>query len=274
MLPLRFRVIRPYLASLIHSNFQRPPVTEMLRYLCQPGKERRGSSYVLKKEIDGDFLVVYFVGHPETPFYYPRQFAWINLCETTDECFNPSHWHQYFAEGMTLGKDDVVLDCGAAEGLFTFVAAPKAKRVFAIEPIPAWHANLAKTFAKFSNVEILKVAVGHKKSKMQMTDNGVYSGIQSGGPLTIPVETIDDLFFARNQPVTFIKLDVEGYEFQSLLGAENTIRTNRPRLVMAIYHSTNHLAQIQDYLQQIHNNYKFKTRGIASNGNPVLLQVF
>jgi len=274
MLPLRFRIIRPYVASFIHCNFQRPPVHEVLRWLFQPDKEKRGAKYVLKKEMDGDFTVVYFVGQPGTPFYYPRQFAWINLCETADECFNSNNWHEYLANGMTLGKDDVVLDCGAAEGLFSFIAAPKANKVFAIEPIPAWHPSLAKTFARFPNVKILKVAVGHKKSETRMTDNGVYSGISAEGQLVIPVETIDDMFFANNQRVTFIKMDIEGHEFQALLGAEKTIRANRPRLSITLYHTTNHLIEIRHYLEQIHSDYKFKTRGIAANGNPVLLQVF
>jgi len=275
MFPQRFRIIRPYLASFIHyNNFQRPPAREVLRWLCQPGREARGAKYVLRKEIDGEFIAVYFVGHPDTPFYYPRQFAWIHLCGTADECFNPKHWHHYLANGMALDKNDVVLDCGAADGLFTFVAAPQVKKIFAIEPVPAWHSGLEKTFARFHNVEIVKTAVAHKKSEMKMTDNGLYSGIRAEGQLTIPVETIDNLFFAKGQRVTFIKMDIEGYEFQALLGAENTIRKNRPRLSLTLYHPTNHYTEIRDYLEQIHQDYQFKTRGIADNGNPALLQVF
>jgi len=158
--------------------------------------------------------------------------------------------------------------------LFTFLAAPKVKKVFALEPIPAWRPALDKTFAGSSNVEILGVAVGHKSHETRMTNNGVYSGIDAGGELVIPVRTIDELFFAKNQPVTFIKADIEGNEFQALLGAENTIRANRPRLSLTVYHKTNHVVEIQHFLKEIHRDYKFRTRGIADNGNPVLLQVF
>jgi FkbM family methyltransferase len=274
MLPLRFHIIRPYLASYIHCNFQRPPAHEVLRWLFQPRKEKRGLKYVLKREIKGDFMVLYFIDHPGVPFYYPREFAWIVLCETIDECFNPNNWHEYLANGMTPGKDDVVLDCGTAEGLFTFMVAPNVKKVFAIEPVPAWHACLAKTFANFPNVEILKVAVGHKRSEMRMANNGLSSAINSSGELSVQVETIDNLFFAKNQKVTFIKMDIEGYEFQALLGAEETIRANHPRLSITVYHNTDHLNEIEHYLKQIHSDYNFRLRGMAPNGHPLLLQAF
>ena len=41
-----------------------------------------------------------------------------------------------------------------------------------------------------------------------------------------------------------------------------------------MYHGSNHFAEVQDFLLNIHSDYRFRLRGIAENGNPVLMQAF
>jgi FkbM family methyltransferase len=273
MIPRRFSNLRPYLASLIHSRFQRPSAREILHWITQPDKQQRAMRYVEGKKESGDFSEIMFRGHPH-PFYYPAKASWIDLCQTIDECFNPENWHHFVSEETPLGPDDVVVDCGAAEGLFSFIAAGTARKVYAIEPIPSWHPAMEKTFRAFGNIELLKVGAGHTLSMMRMTNDEIYSRISSQGNLEIQVATLDSLFADRDLGVTFIKADVEGFEFQMLLGAEKTIRKNRPKLSMTVYHDTNHFTEMVEFLKNIHGDYRFRTRGIAPNGNPVLLQVY
>ncbi len=274
MLPHRLRVIRPYLASFFHSTFPRPGMGEVARWLLQPGKQGRASRYIASREDDGEFLKIGFRGHEDTPFYFPRNCSWVDFCATVDECFNPRNWHHFVGGDVDFSSDDVVVDCGAAEGLFTFTAASKAKQVYAVEPIPKWQPGLAKTFANHANVEIVPVAVGHQKTEVRMTDDEVCARVSAEGTLTIQVETIDNLFFAQNRPVHFLKADVEGYEFQMLLGAEETIRANRPKISITVYHSTNHFVEMREFLRNLHGDYQFRTRGISETGNPVLFQAF
>lgn len=122
----------------------------------------------------------------------------------------------------------------------------------------------------FNNVELLKVGVGHKQAQMHMSENEVCSRISSAGGLAVQIETLDVLF--ADQPITYIKADLEGYEFPMLLGAEEVIRRNRPKISVTVYHKTNHFVEIREYLKNIHEDYTFVTRGIADNGNPTLLQ--
>ena len=82
------------------------------------------------------------------------------------------------------------------------------------------------------------------------------------------------MFFDNDIPVTFIKADVEGFEFPLLLGAENLIRKNRPKVSMTVYHNENNFLEIEEFLKNIHNDYRFKTTGIAENRNPVLFQAY
>lgn len=245
----------------------------MLRWLIQPGKESRAAAFIEKKERRDGFLEVTFAGIPET-FYYPENASWIDLCQTIDEVFNPKNWHHFISDDVPLTSEDVVVDCGAAEGLFSFFSANRAARVYAIEPVPLWHPGLERTFAPFSHVELLKVGVGHRDAELRMTDDEIYSRIDPEGTLVVPVRTLDSLFIGRDLPVSFIKADIEGFEFPMLLGAEEVIRLNRPKISVTVYHDTDHHVEMREFLRHIHRDYRFRTRGIAENGNPVLLQAF
>lgn len=272
MLPKRFRIIRPYLASFLHSNFERPGFDEVAHWLLQPGKEGRASKFLVDREEEGEFLKFYFSGFEETPFYFPKECSWIDFCQTIDECFNPKNWHHFFSDSLKIEPSDTVLDCGAAEGLFTLIASQRAKHVYAIEPIPKWQTSLTKTFGEKDDVTILPVAVGHRPATVRMTDAEICACVSASGNLEIQVDTIDSLFFEKGQSVDFIKADVEGFEFQTLLGAEETIRANRPKISITVYHRTNHFIEMQEFLENIHPDYQFKTRGISECGNPVLFQ--
>jgi len=272
-LPHRFDNLRPYIASFLHSRFQRPPVGEIIHWITQPGKEQRANRFIESKKEAGDLWEIQFRGF-NIPFYYPKTASWIDLCQTVDECLNPKNWHHFITDVTPIHPDDVVVDCGAAEGLFSFVAGQKAKKVYAVEPIPFWHNAMEKTFASMGNVEVLKVVVGHKISTMRMIQNEIYSRVSTSGDVEIQIVTLDSLFADQDIDVTFLKADVEGFEFQTLLGAEGLIRKNRPKIAMTMYHDTNHFIEIQEFLKDIHQDYRFATRGIASNGHPILILAY
>lgn len=273
MIPQRFRQMRPYLASFFYSQFQRPRPSEMLHWFTQPGKQARARRFIEHADQQGEFVKVQFRGYSQ-PFYYPAACSWIDFCQTIDECFSPANWHHFISPETPINPDDVVVDCGAAEGLFSFIAAPTARQVYAIEPIPIWHAALAKTFAAFKNVTILPVGVGHKVTTVKMSNNEVNSRVTTDGGVDVPMQTIDALFAERGIPISFLKADVEGFEFPLILGAEQTIRAYRPKVALTVYHDTNHFIEIRDFLRMIHTDYRFKTRGLAANGHPILLQAY
>jgi FkbM family methyltransferase len=273
MIPRRFQNLAPYFASYFHKRFERPALAEMLRWVFQPAKEVRAAKYIQTKTSNEKFLEVIFKNYDKV-FYYPVSASYVDLYQTVDECFNSDNWHHFISDETPITSEDIVIDCGAAEGLFSIVAAQKAKMVYAIEPVPFWHESLNKTFQHYENIALMTYGVGHKNAEMQMTNDEIYSRITSNGGIRISVRTLDSLFFEKDIPVSFIKADVEGFEFQTLLGAENLIRKNRPKISITVYHDTNHFLEIMDYLRNIHQDYTFKLRGIAANGNPVLLQAY
>lgn len=81
--------------------------------------------------------------------------------------------------------------------------------------------------------------------------------IESGGNPVCCVRLDDALpGFAPN----FIKMDVEGEEPAALRGAENLLRTHRPRLAISIYHRAEHLWEIAEQLQDYDLGYRLYLR--------------
>jgi FkbM family methyltransferase len=143
-------------------------------------------------------------------------------------------------------EDSTVLDCGASMGAHTVALAKlcPAGRVYAFEPqrIPFQIAcgNVQLNCCK--NVSALPLAVGTEIKAVYMASLDVESD-QKWGMNVISGDKRDELSWmasldtlylgsAQNpaQPpaVTFIKLDVEGWELQALIGARQIIRAFRP----------------------------------------------
>lgn len=81
--------------------------------------------------------------------------------------------------------------------------------------------------------------------------------------------SIDDTL--QGKEATFIKMDVEGSELESLKGAKNTIVRYQPRLAIAVYHKNTDFLDIPNYILDLNDNYKFKLRHYASNNCETVL---
>ena len=76
--------------------------------------------------------------------------------------------------------------------------------------------------------------------------------------LTSRICTLDDYLLER--PVTFIKADVEGMEMPLLKGAVGTIRRNKPKMALCVYHYPSDLFEIPEFVRTIVPDYKFSLR--------------
>lgn len=78
----------------------------------------------------------------------------------------------------------------------------------------------------------------------------------------IKVVSIDEIL--KGNKATFIKMDVEGSELESLIGAKETITQYSPRLAVSIYHKLEDIFDIPLYILQQNNDYRFKIRHYSS----------
>lgn len=271
--PQRFSILPAFFANLIRPTIQAPSCREILRFLVQRGKEARAHVFIYTVGDSEDYREVRFHENPRFPLYYPSAYRWIDFCQTVDECFNPANWHHFLSPRFAITTKDTVVDCGAAEGLFTWYAANRGAKVIAFEPDEGFAAAMKKSFVGCSEVSIHSCALGERPGSAFLSRNEIFSRLGSEGQGTpIEVETLDNVL--GEMPVTFIKADVEGHEFRVLLGAKNIIQRNLPRLALTMYHPQNNIREVMDFLRECHDSYQFGTKGIYDNGHPVMLQAW
>jgi FkbM family methyltransferase len=146
----------------------------------------------------------------------------------------------------------VVIDIGAHIGLFSIIASQvtgNTGKVYAFEPAPSTYELLQKTLAINHNgpvIETFKKAVGRETGKITFfvsdgeADNGnSLVNYKDDRPLHgIDVEVTSVDAFVKEKKLTrldFIKIDVEGAEYDTLRGAAETLQNLKPVCIVAIH---------------------------------------
>ena len=85
-------------------------------------------------------------------------------------------------------------------------------------------------------------------------EGGEGSAISSEGNQHIATVALDEFF--KNEPIHFIKLDIEGAETQAILGASQIIKNMRPILAMSLYHKPNDIWFLPQLIKNLNSKYK------------------
>jgi FkbM family methyltransferase len=139
--------------------------------------------------------------------------------------------------GLLCDKSSAMIDVGANLGVYSYVAAKYADRVYAIEPIPESAEWLRKTAP--ANVSVLEMAASDHEGPQTLyiptlegsriaSRASLQSDANRGAelkPIEITTAPLDSMDFGR---VGFIKIDVEGHEQAVLRGAAGLIGRQRP----------------------------------------------
>jgi FkbM family methyltransferase len=141
---------------------------------------------------------------------------------------------------LVLPYDDgIFIDVGANLGNHTlFFSKIMGKECYSFEPNDKVYSALVDNItlnALEKNVKCFNTALGSQSGKasiLSVLENNLGSTTleyQDNG--NIDVKTLDSMI-SKNQSVALIKIDVEGFEFEVLKGAEETIKTNTPILLI------------------------------------------
>lgn len=144
---------------------------------------------------------------------------------------------------LAAGADaKVILDCGAHQGRMTrlFRGTFPGAQIYAFEPTPATFADLTRRIAGIPKVEAINAAVGGKSGQMELfvgdneQSNSLVRPQGSGGGAAIKVPVVGIADFCRERGIDRIdvlKLDIEGYELETLRGMEPMLRDRRVKVV-------------------------------------------
>lgn len=154
--------------------------------------------------------------------------------------------------------DDILFDVGANAGVFTVLAcAASGCRCVAFEPSPATARMLERNVA-INNLQglvtIRRAAVGSAPGSVRLTSNAgpmnhvVAAEAAGPGTVNVPVTTLDRECHELGPP-TLLKIDVEGYEFAVLAGAQETLQA--PALRAIVIEINRHARRYQRSLDEI-----------------------
>ncbi len=178
--------------------------------------------------------------------------------------------------GMTM------LDVGANVGEISTVAAKLVGtrgKVYAFEPMPELAARLRhnKELNGFQRIEVIECGLGREPGKFSLYASDHYSGdgMAHSGMMTmfktkdraidtgtVPIMRLDDFVNQRSiERVDAIKIDIEGAELPMLEGAVETLKRDRPMLIVEVNQETARAAgyEPQDILTFLETfNYRFR----------------
>ena len=148
-----------------------------------------------------------------------------------------------------------VIDIGAHVGYYSLLLAKcvgPTGRVFSFEPL---HENLALLrknvqLNNLTNVHSFCDALFSRAGELSLSvpdespDSGDGSLIHDRGSKHVPVQaiTLDSFCASANIQPDILKMDVEGAEYDVLLGAQETIRRCRPKLLIELHHFDGNVA--------------------------------
>ena len=171
---------------------------------------------------------------------------------------------QYFFKNKIwrFEPDEILFDAGAFDGDsirdFLTAAESQYKRIIACEPDKKNMEKLQE-FIRITNLKNINTVCkglgdGQKILKYKSTGTMI-STIDEDGKEEIQVDSIDNIL--NDAPVTIIKMDIEGYEKEALLGAKQTIQKYNPMLFISAYHKKDDLFSIQRMIKSFSEEYRF-----------------
>ena len=224
---------------------------------------------------EGNYLRASFRGIPR-PLYWPASLDAGRLYSIALELALPWHWHYYEVPETRVLPKDVVLDCGAAEGLFALRVLERCRAVVMIEPLPLFVDCLNKTFAGEAKARVVAAALADRCGHSFLEEDGPSSRIADGGSGTsVEVITVDELCSRLDLVPTYIKADLEGFEPGMIRGARETIRRHKPRLAVTTYDRRDIAAEVSSLLRSFNPSYSIRTKGMMpGTGTPFLLHAW
>lgn len=170
---------------------------------------------------------------------------------------------------VCLGKEDVVIDCGANIGLFSAAAASLGCKVYAFEPVKFISDYLQRTADLYGNqIEVLSKALSDKSGEIEFTEVDedfhvlgwstavLTKQVGKGKNIIVPSVTIDEFVETNDlDKIDFIKADIEGSERDMLRGARDTLKKYAPKLALCTYHLPDDKEVLRDIILEANPDY-------------------
>lgn len=176
------------------------------------------------------------------------------------EPFSDRRHLQYFEDFVEPQKPIGFVDVGGFEGETTveFIKRfPVYKTIYFFEPDKMNLEKAMQVLSIYKNIHIYNLALYNKKTILRLQPRYSASTISEEGTVCIHTEKMDNII---DEPVSYIKIDVEGTEKEVIEGAQKTILKSHPIISVAVYHKAEDLRQIPEQILSIRKDYRLYLR--------------
>lgn len=190
-------------------------------------------------------------------------------------------WEYFDVPSHKKGKREIFVDAGcfdgATSGDFVRWCSGEYSKIYAFEPMQENYLRLQEKLMGRDDVKLFPYAVGEKEGNVKFIDCISYpaasridtENISRSDCQDVKVVSIDEI--VKTDPVSFIKMDIEGYELEALRGAKNTIVNNKPILAISAYHRERDLIDLPLYINSLGLDYKLCLRHYSNTNCSVVL---
>ncbi len=167
---------------------------------------------------------------------------------------------ELFENILKLGISEDYLDLGAYDGdtiaEFLNFTNGNYSSVTAFEPDKKNMKKLTKQFGGLERCTLYPYASWEKDCTMNFSGTGGRMSCFDENGTQTDAKAVDSL----NRKFTYIKMDVEGAEYETLSGMRNTIAKYKPKLAVSAYHRVGDIFTLPLYISQLNPDYKIYIR--------------
>lgn len=189
---------------------------------------------------------------------------WFTFDVTDLNALSENVYKDYFdLDLIKCDNKDVFVDCGAYIGdtIIDYMETygDKYQKIYCYEISPEFIELAKQNLIGRQNIVFRRNGVGSENRTMFIDENSHKAGtrIASEGEVSVEIVKIDD---DVEEPVTVIKMDIEGAEQDALKGAENHIKLEKPKLLISAYHRPADIFEIPRIIDCVRGDYNFYLR--------------
>lgn len=215
----------------------------------------------------GDLVQLYtsLADYRSRKLLYALLMYWVQFDFLPVNLLQERQFDSYFdLDLMHCGPDEVFVDMGCYTGdtVLSYInsyGAENYRRIYSYE-IVAEHLEQAKNnLRQYKNIDFRLRGVAEANKTMYLESETPHPGsaICESGQISVQAVALDE---DVPEAVTFIKMDLEGGEYNALLGSERHIRQDHPKLAVCLYHSNQDLWRLPKLIHSFGMPYKYYLR--------------
>ena len=162
---------------------------------------------------------------------------------------------QYFEDFMKFTRE-VFVDAGAFDGDTSEGFAeryPDYQKIILFEPSRKNMMAARQRLSGYRDIDYRPIGLSDSAGTLNFDqDAGSAAAVMDSEGSIISVDTLDG---AVVEPVTFIKMDLEGWEMKALEGSRGHIARDRPKLAIAVYHESPDFRLVHQFICGFGHDY-------------------